>query len=83
MKRNGQAYYIEWDSDTSFDSDDGDDKPSKGVAGIAIKEAPSVFSILYCLIAKGGAMILQDGEVDELTYDDLVDMINDADEFHE
>ena len=42
-KRNGQAYFVEWDSDASSDEDD-DDKSSKGVAGIAIKEAPSLFS---------------------------------------
>jgi hypothetical protein len=30
---------------------------------------------------KGGAKVLQDGELEELTYDDLVDMLNDADEF--
>jgi hypothetical protein len=32
-------------------------------------------------MAKGGAKVLQDGELDELTYDDLVDMLNDADAF--
>jgi len=26
-------------------------------------------------------MILQDGELDEFSYDDLVNMLNDADEF--
>src|SRR6185437_5958291 len=38
-KKNGQAYFVEWDSDASSDDDDDDDdnKPSKGVAGIAIK----------------------------------------------
>jgi hypothetical protein len=79
-KRNGQAYYVEWDSDASSDSDDDDDKSSKGVAGIAIKEAPSLFSTPYYLMAKGGAKVLQDGKLDELTYDDLVDMLNDADD---
>ena len=46
-KKNGQAYFVEWDSDASSDDDDDDDddddKPSKGVAGITIKEAPSLF----------------------------------------
>ena len=78
-KRNGQAYFVEWDSDAS--SDDDDDKPSKGVAGIAIKEAPSLFSTPHCLMAKGGAKVQQDGELDEFSYDDLVEMLNDADEF--
>ena len=55
-KKNGQAYFVEWDSDAnSDDDDDDDDKPSKGVAGIAIKEAPSLFSTPHCLMAKGGA----------------------------
>jgi hypothetical protein len=55
-KKNGQAYYVEWDSNASSDSDDdddGDDKPSKGIASIAIKEAPSLFSSPFCLMAKG------------------------------
>jgi hypothetical protein len=81
-KKNGQAYFVEWDSDASSDDDDDDDdKPSKGVAGIAIKEAPSLFSTPHCLMAKGGAKVQQDGELDELSYDDLVEMLNDADEF--
>ena len=78
-KKNGQAYFVEWDSDAS--SDDDDDKPFKGVAGIAIKEAPSFFSTPHCLMAKGGAKVQQDAELDELSYDDLVEMLNDADEF--
>ena len=56
-KKNGQAYFVEWDSDASSDDDDDDDddddKPSKGVAGIAIKEAPSLFSTPHCLYGKG------------------------------
>jgi uncharacterized protein YoxC len=32
-------------------------------------------------MAKGGAKVLQDGELDELSYDDLVGMLNDTDEF--
>ena len=50
-KKNGQAYFVEWNSDAS--SDDDDDKPSKGVAGIAIKEAPLLFSTPHCLMANG------------------------------
>jgi hypothetical protein len=80
-KKNGQAYFVEWDSDASSDDDDDDDKPSKGVAEIAIKEAPSLFSTPHCLMAKGGAKVQQDDELDELSYDDLVEMLNDADEF--
>ena len=80
--KNGQAYFVEWDSDASSDDDDDDDdKPSKGVAQIAIKEAPSLFSTSHCLMTKGGEKVLQDGELDELTYDDLVEMLNDVDEF--
>ena len=73
-KKNDQAYFVEWDSDANSDDDDDDDddKPSKGVAGIAIKEAPSLFST-HCLMAKGGAKVQQDGELDELSYDVLVD----------
>src|SRR6185503_11625450 len=59
-KKNGEAYFVEWDSDASSDDDD---KPSKGVAGIAIKEAPSLFSTPHCLMAKGGAKVQQDGEL--------------------
>src|SRR6185369_7095063 len=82
-KKNGQAYFVEWDSDASSDDDDDDDddKPSKGVAGIAIKEAPSLFSTPHCLMEKGGAKVQQDDEFDELSYDDLVEMLNDANEF--
>jgi len=80
-KKNGQAYFVEWDSDASSDDDD-DDKSSKGVAGIAIKEAPSLFSAPHYLMAKGGAKVLQDDdELEEFSYDDLVEMLNDADEF--
>jgi hypothetical protein len=50
-EKNGQAYFIEWDSDASSDEDD-DDKPSRGLAGVAIKEAPSLFSNPCCFIAK-------------------------------
>jgi hypothetical protein len=47
-KKNGKACYVEWESDASLDSDSDDDeddeKPfKKGLAGIAIKEAPSLF----------------------------------------
>ena len=31
-------------------------------------------------MAKGGVKILQDHELEEFSYDDLVDMLNDADE---
>ena len=32
-------------------------------------------------MAKGGAKVQKDGELDELSYDYLVEMLNDADEF--
>jgi hypothetical protein len=42
-KKDGQAYLVEWDLDASSDDDD-NDTSSKPNAGIAIKEAPSLFS---------------------------------------
>ena len=58
-KKNGQGYFVEWDSDANFDDDDDDDdKPSKGVARIAIKEAPSLFSTPHCLMTKDGDNVL-------------------------
>jgi hypothetical protein len=63
-EKNGQAYFVEWDSDASSDKD-GDDKPSKGLAGVAIKEAPSLFSKTYCHMAKGELkVILKDHDDD-------------------
>jgi hypothetical protein len=49
--------YVKWDSNASSDSDsdddEGDEKPSKkGLSGIAIKEALSLFGTPYCLMAK-------------------------------
>jgi hypothetical protein len=76
-KKNGKTCYVEWDSDASSDSNsdnEGDEKPSKkGLAGIAIKETPSLFGTPYCLMAKGELNIC---EVDEFTYDDLVGMVS-------
>ena len=68
-KKNGQAYFVEWDSDASSDDGDvdDDDKLSKGVAGIAIKEAPSLFSTSHCLMAKGGAKVIQDDEFEDFS----------------
>ena len=54
--------------------------PSKGVAGITINEAPSLFSTPHCLMAKGGAKVSQDDALEEFSYDNLVDMLNDAGE---
>jgi hypothetical protein len=80
-KKNGKACYVEWDSDASLDSvssDDDDVKPSKkGLAGIAIKEAPSLFDTPYCLMAKGEPKVC---EIDEFTYDDLVEMVSNLDD---
>jgi hypothetical protein len=42
--------------DASSDDDD-DDTSSKLNAGIAIKEAPSLFSSPHCLMAKGDAKV--------------------------
>jgi hypothetical protein len=72
-KKNGKTCYVEWDSDASSDSDSSDDddiKPSKkGLAGIVIKRAPSLFDTPYCLMAKGGPKVCK---IDEFTYDDIV-----------
>jgi hypothetical protein len=81
-KKNGKACYVEWDSDASLDSDsdddEGDEKPSKkGLAGIAIKETPSLFNTPYCLMAKGELKVC---EIDEFTYDDLVEMVCNLDD---
>jgi hypothetical protein len=82
MKKNGKACYVEWDLDASLDSDSDDDeddeKPStKGLAGIAIKEAPSLIDTPYCLMAKGEPKVC---EIDEFTYDDLVEMVSNLDD---
>ena len=91
-KKNGQAYYVEWDSDASSNSDDDDDddkKISKGLAGVAIKEAPSLFSTPFCLMARSepkvsSTLTLEDSDDDDdddnLSYDDLVQMLNDSNE---
>jgi hypothetical protein len=81
-EKNGQAYFVELDSDES--SDDEDDKPSSALAGIAIKEAPSLFSKHLCLMAKGESKVTNDeasdDEEDSLSYDDLVRMISESDD---
>jgi hypothetical protein len=51
-EKNDQAYFVEWDSDASFDEGD-DDRPPRGLVGVAIKEAPSLFSKPYYLMEKG------------------------------
>jgi hypothetical protein len=61
-KKNGKTCYIEWNSDASSnsdsDNDEGDEKPyKKGLTGIAIKEAPSLFDTPYCRMAKGELQI--------------------------
>jgi hypothetical protein len=58
-EKNAQAYFVEWDSDASSDEDD-DDKPSRGLGRVAIKEAPSLFSKPYCLMAKGESKVIID-----------------------
>jgi Zinc knuckle len=82
-KKGGKAYLVEWDSDASSDSDDEDDKSSNGLAGIAIKEAPSLFSSPHCLMAKGGKVMNDDDDDDDddLSYDDLVQMLSEADDY--
>jgi hypothetical protein len=80
-KKNGKACYVEWDSDASLnfdsDGDEYEEKPSKkGLASVAIKEAPSLFYTPYCLMAKGEPKVY---EIDEFTYDDLVEMVSNVD----
>jgi uncharacterized FlaG/YvyC family protein len=51
-KKDDKAYLVEWDSDESSDDDDYNSL-SKLNVGIAIKEAPSLFSSPHCLMTKG------------------------------
>jgi hypothetical protein len=85
---------VEWDSDASSDDDD-DDSSSKLNAGIATKEALSLFSSPHCLMAKDDAKVKiiddlndidDDDEVDDLdddgySYDDLVKMLSEANDY--
>src|SRR6187455_10195 len=95
-KKDGKAYLVEWDSDDSSDDDDDDyDTSSKLNAGIAIKEAPSLFSSPHCLMAKGDAKVkiitdlndvkddddIDDVDDDGYSYDDLVRMLGEADDY--
>jgi hypothetical protein len=94
-KKDGKAYLVEWDSDASSDVDD-DDTSSKLNVGIAITEAPSLFSSPHCLMAKGDAKVKiitdlndvddDDDDIDDLdddgySYDDLVKMLGEADDY--
>jgi hypothetical protein len=64
--------------DSDSDDNEDDEKPSKkGLAGTAIKEAPSLFDTPYCLMAKGELKVC---EIDEFTYDDLVEMVSNLDD---
>jgi hypothetical protein len=65
---------------------------SKLNVGIAIKEAPSLFSSPHCLMAKGDANVKiitdlndinDDDDVDDdgYSYDDLVRMLGEADDY--
>jgi hypothetical protein len=87
-EKNGQAYFVEWESDASSDEDD-DDKPSSGLAGVANKEAPSLFSKPYCLMTKGESKVIikedddvsySDNDDNALSYDDLVAMVIKSDD---
>jgi hypothetical protein len=89
-EKNGQAYFVELDSDASSDEDDDDDKSSRGLAGVTIKEAPLLFSKPYCLMAKcESKVIIKDDDDDDcdsdnddnaLSYDDLVAMVIKSDD---
>jgi hypothetical protein len=71
-KKNGKAYLVEWGSDDSSDDDD-DDTSSKLNAGIAIKEAPSLFSSPHCLMAKEDAKVKIITDLNDINDDDVVD----------
>jgi hypothetical protein len=89
-KKDGKAYLVEWDSNASSDDDD---SSSNLNVGIAIKEAPSLFSSPHCLMAKGDAKVKiitdlndvddDDDDLDDdgYSYDDLVRMLGDADDY--
>jgi hypothetical protein len=68
----GKAYLVEWDSDDSSDDDD-DDTSSKLNVGIAIKEAPSLFSSPHCLMAKGDAKVKIITNLNDIDDDDVED----------
>jgi hypothetical protein len=77
-KKTGKTCYVEWDSDATSDSNSDDEKPSKkGLVGIAIKEASSLFDTPYCLMAKGELKVCK---IDEFTYDGLVEMVSNLDD---
>jgi hypothetical protein len=87
-KKDGKAYLVEWDSDAS--SNNYDDSSSKLNVDIAIKEAPSIFSSPHCLMAKGDAKVKiitnlndvdDDLDDDGYSYDDLVRMLGEADDY--
>jgi hypothetical protein len=78
-KRDGKAYLVEWDSDASSDDDD-DDYSSKLNAGIAIKEAPSLFSSPHCLMAKGDAKVKIITDLNDIDDDDDIGGIDDLDD---
>jgi hypothetical protein len=78
-KRDDKAYLVEWDSDASSDDDD-DDSSSKLNVGIAIKEAPSLFSSPHCLMTKGDANVKNITDLNDID-DDLVRMLGEADDY--
>jgi hypothetical protein len=65
-KKNGQAYYVKWDSDASSAFDD---------ASIAFKKATSLFSKPHCLMVKSDTKISTDDHDEDddegCTYDEL------------
>jgi hypothetical protein len=83
------------DASSDDDDDDDDDSSSKLNAGIAIKKAPSLFSSPHCLMAKGDAKVkiitdlndiddnddIDDIDDDGYSYDDLVRMLGEADDY--
>jgi hypothetical protein len=76
-KKDDKVYLVEWDSDASSNDDD-DDSSSKLNAGIAIKETPSLFSSLYCLMAKGDVkvkIITDLNDIDDDLYDNFFEIL--------
>jgi hypothetical protein len=60
--------------------DDDDDYSSKLNAGIAIKEAPSLFSSPHCLMAKGDAKVKIITDLNDIDDDDDIGGIDDLDD---
>ena len=66
-------------SDSDSDSSDEESSKKRGLVGIAIKEASSIFASPTCLMAKGDKVKSIDDNVP--SYDELMDMVEDLNEY--